>query len=373
MPSLPAGAHPPTADKRRIFGRAAFRQTPTPPSFDHKLQVLQTVNDKTDRIYTRVLTTGSQLARRAVTNEELARELASRGVETNDEWIRSRTGIECRSIAGKDETTLSLALDAAREALTRGAIDPQTIDLIIVATTTPDGVFPSMACRLQNALGIKGCAAFDVQAVCAGFVYAMSVADGLIRTGGYKRALVVGAEVLSRLLDWNDRTTCVLFGDGAGAVVIEASRREGILAHRMHADGSFGVDTLACDARIEGGAVTGSPFISMNGRQVFKLAVSSLTESFVEVCAMAGVAPADVDVWVPHQANIRIIGMIAEKLGIPEEKTVVTVNRHGNTSAASVPLALDAAVRAGRIREGDTVMLQGVGAGMTWGSVLLRW
>lgn len=326
-----------------------------------------------NRVYTRVLSTGSKLAERAVTNDELARELAGRGVETNDEWIRTRTGIGCRHIAGQGETSLSLALAAAEDALARASIDPETIDLIIVATTTPDGVFPSMACRLQNALGIKGCAAFDVQAVCAGFVYAMSVADGLIRTGGYKRALVVGAEVLSRLLDWNDRTTCVLFGDGAGAVVIEASEREGILAHRMHADGSFGVETLACDARIEQGAVVGAPFIRMNGRQVFKLAVSSLSESFEEVCAMAGMTAADVDVWVPHQANIRIIEMIAEKLGIAKEKTVVTVNMHGNTSAASVPLALDWAVKNGRIREGDTVMLQGVGAGMTWGSVLLKW
>lgn len=331
------------------------------------------MTDCSNRIYTRVLTTGSTLAERAVSNDQLAAELAERGVQTNDEWIRTRTGIECRHIASKAETTLSLALKATHDALERGAIDPQTIDLIIVATTTPDGVFPSMACRLQHALGIKGCAAFDVQAVCAGFVYAMSVADGLIRTGGYKRALVVGAEVLSRLLDWNDRSTCVLFGDGAGAVVIEASEREGILAHRMHADGSFGVDTLSCDARIEQGCVAGSPFIRMNGRQVFKLAVSSLSESFVEVCSMAGIEPDKVDVWVPHQANIRIIEMIAEKLGIPKEKTVETVQMHGNTSAASVPLALDWAVKHGRIREGDTVMLQGVGAGMTWGSVLLKW
>lgn len=325
------------------------------------------------RIYTRVLTTGSALAKRAVTNQDLAQELAARGVQTSDEWIRTRTGIGCRHIASEGECTLSLALQASRDALERGGIDAQTIDLIIVATTTPDGVFPSMACRLQNALGINGCAAFDVQAVCAGFVYAMSVADGLIRTGGYKRALVVGAEVLSRLLDWNDRSTCVLFGDGAGAVVIEASEREGILAHRMHADGSFGVDTLACDARIECGAVAGHPYISMNGRQVFKLAVSSLSESFVEVCSMAGIKPDGVDVWVPHQANIRIIEMIAEKLGIPKEKTVETVQMHGNTSAASVPLALDWAVKNNRIRSGDTVMLQGVGAGMTWGSVLLKW
>ena len=262
------------------------------------------MTDCTKRIYTRVLTTGSKLADRVVTNDDLARALAERGIETSDEWIRTRTGIGCRHIASEGQTTLSLAVDATRDALTRGNIDPQTIDLIIVATTTPDGLFPSMACRLQNALGIKGCAAFDVQAVCAGFVYAMSVADGLIRTGGYKRALVVGAEVLSRLLDWNDRTTCVLFGDGAGAVVIEACEREGILAHRMHADGSFGVDTLACDARIENGKIAGDPFIQMNGRQVFKLAVSSLSESFVEVCGMAGIAPSEVDVWEIGRAHV---------------------------------------------------------------------
>lgn len=326
-----------------------------------------------ERLFTRVIATGSALPEKAVTNDELARELAERGVETNDEWIRTRTGICQRYIADKSLTTLDLAHQAANTALTDAAIDPQTIDLIIVATTTPDGVFPSMACRLQERLGIVGCAAFDVQAVCAGFVYAMSVADGLIRTGGYKRALVVGAEVLSRLLDWNDRTTCVLFGDGAGAVVIEASSDEGILAHRMHADGTFGVNTLACDARLQGGAVVGHPFITMNGQQVFKLAVSSLTASFKEVCEMAGIAPTDVDVWVPHQANVRIIEMIAAKLKLSKEKTVVTVNLHGNTSAASVPLALDWAVRHGRIQKGNTVMLQGVGAGMTWGSILLKW
>ena len=326
----------------------------------------------TDRIYTRVVGTGSALPPKVVTNDELAQELALRGVQTSDEWIRSRTGI-CQRYIAQNMTTLDLALAASRQALQRAGLAAGDIDLIIVATTTPDGIFPSMACRLQAALGIKGCAAFDVQAVCAGYVYAMSVADGLVRTGGYKRALVVGAEVLSRLLDWNDRSTCVLFGDGAGAVVIEASSEEGILAHRMHADGNFGVETLACDARIEGNAVVGRGFISMNGQQVFKLAVSSLTESFNEVCGMAGIAPSDVDVWVPHQANIRIIEMIAHRLGLSKEKTVVTVNLHGNTSAASVPLALDYAVTTGRIARGNTVMLQGVGAGMAWGSVLLRW
>lgn len=322
---------------------------------------------------TRVLATGSALPSVTMSNDELAQKLARDGIETSDEWIRTRTGICERHLAGPGETTLSLAVRAARNALEKGGIDPAGIDLVIVATTTPDGVFPSMACRLSAELGITGSAAFDVQAVCAGFVYAMSVADGLIRTGGYRRALIVGAEVLSRVLDWKDRTTCVLFGDGAGAVVLEASREPGILAHRMHADGNFGVDTLALDARIEQNRVVGHGFIRMNGQQVFKLAVKSLAESCEEVCAMAGLSPKDVDVWVPHQANVRIIEMIARKLGIAPEKTVITVDRHGNTSAASVPLALDKALAAGRIRTGDTVLLQGVGAGMAWGSVLLRW
>lgn len=323
--------------------------------------------------FTRVIATGSALPEQVVTNEQLARRLAKNGIETSDEWIRTRTGIGQRYIAGDEETTLRLATQASLRALNDARIDVNSIDLIIVATTTPDGVFPSMACRLQAELGIVGCAAFDVQAVCAGFVYAMSVADGLVRTGGYKRALVVGAEVLSRILDWQDRTTCVLFGDGAGAVVIEASDEPGILAHRMHADGRFGVDTLALDARIENNRVVGDGCIRMNGQQVFKLAVASLSQSCEEVCAMAGLTPTDVDVWVPHQANIRIIEMIAKKLGIAPEKTVVTVHLHGNTSAASVPLALDHGVRSGRIRKGDTVLLQGVGAGMAWGSLLLKW
>ena len=325
------------------------------------------------RAYTRVIGTGSALPAKAVSNNELAERLAQRGVETNDEWIRSRTGIEQRYLAEPGLTCLELARRASVSALEDSGINPSTIDLIIVATTTPDGVFPSMACRLQAALGIVGCAAFDVQAVCAGFVYAMSVADGLVRTGGYKRALVVGAEILSRVLDWDDRTTCVLFGDGAGAVVIEASDRPGILAHRMHADGNFGLDTLALNARIEQNQVVGDGFIRMNGQQVFKLAVSSLAASCGEVGEMAGLKPADVDVWVPHQANVRIIEMIGRKVGIDRDKTVVTVNQHGNTSAASVPLALDWSVRHGLIRSDQTVLLQGVGAGMTWGSVLLRW
>jgi 3-oxoacyl-[acyl-carrier-protein] synthase-3 len=328
---------------------------------------------KKKNAYTRVIATGSALPEKAVSNDSLAAQLAVKGVQTSDEWISSRTGIRSRYLAEPGLTVLELARRASLKALESGGIDPSSIDLIIVATTTADCVFPSTACALQAALGIKGCAAFDVQAVCSGFVYGMSVADGLIRTGGYRRALVVGSEIFSRIVDWTDRTTCVLFGDGAGAIVLEASGEPGILSHRMHADGTFGHDTLSLAARIEQGAVVGHPFVRMNGRQVFRLAVESLADSASEVCAMAGIRPEDVDVWVPHQANVRIIEMIAKKLGFAAERTVITVDHHGNTSAASVPLALDEAVRSGRIRTGDTVLLQGVGAGMTWGSVLLKW
>ncbi len=324
-------------------------------------------------LYSRILAAGKALPARYVTNDELARELARDGIETSDEWIRTRTGIEGRYIAEAGLTTLELARRASVEALQKAGVAACGIDLIVVATTTPDMVFPSTACRLQAALGAAGCAAFDVQAVCSGFVYALSVADGLIRTGGYRRALVVGAEILSRVVDWKDRATCVLFGDGAGAVVLEASDAPGILSHRMHADGTFGEETLSLPARLEGGVAAGRGFIHMNGRQVFKLAVSSLTDSAEEVCGAAGLKPEDVDVWVPHQANSRIIRMIAEKLAIPEEKTVMTVAHHGNTSAASVPLALSEALESGRIKAGDTVLLQGVGAGMTWGSLLVKW
>ena len=324
-------------------------------------------------VYSRITGTGSALPVKSVTNDELARELALKGIETNDEWIRTRTGICARRIASGTETTTTLAVAAAKNALTAAGAAADTVDLIIVATTTPDAVFPSTACRVQAALGCRGSAAFDVQAVCSGFVYALGTADGLIRAGSYKRALVIGAEILSRVVNWEDRSTCVLFGDGAAAVVLEASDAPGILAHRMHADGTFGADTLGLDAHIAGGAVTGNPYIRMNGQQVFKLAVSSLAVSAQEVCAMAGLKSADITVWVPHQANSRIISMVGEKLGIPLEKTVLTVAHHGNTSAASVPLALDEAVKAGRVKSGDTVLLQGVGAGMTWGSVLVRW
>ncbi len=324
-------------------------------------------------LYSRILAAGRALPARYVTNDELAAELARDGIETSDEWIRTRTGIEGRYIAEEGLTTLELARRASVEALQRAGVAADTVDLIVVATTTPDMVFPSTACRLQAALGAAGCAAFDVQAVCSGFVYALSVADGLIRTGAYRRALVVGAEILSRVVDWKDRSTCVLFGDGAGAVVLEVSDKPGILSHRMHADGSFGEATLSLPARLDHNAVVGTGYIHMNGQQVFKLAVSSLTESAREVCAAAGMTPDAVDVWVPHQANSRIIRMIADKLNVPEEKTVMTVAHHGNTSAASVPLALSEALETNRIRTDDTVLLQGVGAGMTWGSLLLKW
>lgn len=325
------------------------------------------------RIYSRVIATGSALPPRLVTNEELAQELAHKGIETSDEWIRSRTGIEQRYLAGPDLTNLELSRQAAQKALTDFGIDAQSIDLVVFATTTPDGVFPSMACRLAAALGIPSPAAFDVQAVCTGFICALSTADAMLRTGAYRRALVVGSEIFSRILDWQDRSTCVLFGDGAGAVILEAGDKPGILAHKMHSDGTKGTDVLALDARIDHGTIVGHPFITMEGRAVFKLAVSALHDSYMEVCRMAGVDPQSIALWVPHQANIRIIEMIGRKLGLPRDRWMISVNEHGNTSAASVPLALDEAVRNDRVKPHDLVVLQGVGGGMTWGSVLLEW
>ena len=325
------------------------------------------------RIYTRVIATGSALPSHVVTNEELSRELAQRGIETSDEWIRTRTGIEKRYLAEPGLTNLELARRASHQALTDAGIAPESIDLVVFATTTPDGVFPSMACRLAAALGLTTPAAFDVQAVCTGFVCALSVADSMIRTGAYKRALVVGSEVFSRVLDWQDRATCVLFGDGAGALVLEASETPGILAHKMHSDGTKGVDVLALDARIDSGKIVGHPYITMEGRAVFKIAVSAMHDSYMEVCEMAHVDPASVALWIPHQANIRIIEMIGRKIGLPRERWMITVNAHGNTSAASIPLAVDEAARAGRLHTGDLVVLQGVGGGMTWGRTLLQW
>lgn len=326
-------------------------------------------------MYSRIAGTGSALPIARVTNDDLAARLAADGIETNDEWIRTRTGIEARRFAdpAAGETTTSLAIAAGRAALERAGFRPESVDLIIVATTTPDMVFPSTAAHVQAALGCTGCAAFDVQAVCAGFIYALNAADAMLRAGPYRRALVIGSEVMSRIIDFNDRSTCVLFGDGAGAVAMESSDAPGILAARMYADGRHDEKVLGLTARLEGGVVAGSPYLSMDGRQVFKLAVEGLVASAEEVSRLAGVSPADVKLFVPHQANLRIMTMVARRLGISDEAMVRTVGEHGNTSAASVPLALDAAVRAGRVAPGDLVLLQAVGAGMAWGSAILKW
>ncbi|MBA2674234.1 beta-ketoacyl-ACP synthase III [Ramlibacter sp.] len=320
--------------------------------------------------YSRITGTGSYLPPRRVTNAELATELAGRGVETSDTWIVERTGIRARHFAAPEVTSSDLALHACRHALEAAGRTPQEIDLIIVATSTPDMVFPSSACILQHKLGIAGCAAFDLQAVCTGFVYAITVADAMIRSGTATRALVVGAEVFSRILDFSDRSTCVLFGDGAGAVVLEASDTPGILASDLHADGSQ-VGILCVPGTVSGGKVLGDPFLKMDGQAVFKLAVGVLESAARTTLAKAGRTEADIDWLIPHQANIRIMQGTAKRLKLPMHKLVVTVDQHGNTSAASVPLALDAAVRGGQIRKGDTLMLEGVGGGFTWGAVLL--
>ncbi len=323
------------------------------------------------RRYSRITGTGSFLPPRRVTNAELAEELAGRGVETSDQWIVERTGIRARHFAAPDVTSSDLGAEAARRALEAAGRAPADIDLIIVATSTPDMVFPSAACILQNKLGITGCPAFDVQAVCSGFVYALTVADAMIQNGTASRALVIGAEVFSRILDFNDRTTCVLFGDGAGAVVIEASETPGILATDLHADGRH-VGILCVPGHVSGGNVLGDPLLKMDGQAVFKLAVGVLEDAARATLAKANMTDADIDWLIPHQANIRIMQSTAKKLKLPLEKLVVTVDQHGNTSAASIPLALDEAVRSGRIKQGDTLMLEGVGGGFTWGAVLLN-
>jgi 3-oxoacyl-[acyl-carrier-protein] synthase-3 len=320
--------------------------------------------------YSRITGTGSDLPPRRVTNADLAAELAARGVETSDEWIVERTGIRARHFAAPDVTSSDLGAAAARRALEAAGIAAGEIDLIIVATSTPDMVFPSAACILQHKLGIAGCAAFDVQAVCSGFVYALTVADAMIRTGSASKALVIGAEVFSRILDFSDRTTCVLFGDGAGAVVLEASDTPGILASDLHADGKH-VGILCVPGTVSGGHVLGDPLLKMDGQAVFKLAVGVLEEAARATLAKAGKTEADIDWLIPHQANIRIMQSTARKLKMSFDKVIVTVDQHGNTSAASIPLALDAAVRSGKIRKGDTLMLEGVGGGFTWGAVLL--
>ncbi len=320
--------------------------------------------------YSRITGTGSYLPPRRVTNADLVAQLAERGVETSDEWIVERTGIRARHFADPDVACSDLGLHAARNALEAAALQAQDIDLIIVATSTPDMVFPSTAAILQHKLGANGCAAFDVQAVCSGFVYALTVADAMIRAGAASRALVVGSEIFSRLLDFNDRTTCVLFGDGAGAVVLEASDTPGILASDIHADGKH-VGILCVPGHVNGGQVMGDPVLKMDGQAVFKLAVGVLESAAKAVLQKANRTEADIDWLIPHQANIRIMQGTARKLKLSMDKVVVTVHQHGNTSAASIPLALDTAVRAGQVKTGQTLLLEGVGGGFTWGAVLL--
>lgn len=325
-------------------------------------------NRSASLIHARITGTGSYLPGAAVSNDDLR----ARGIDTTDEWIVERTGIRARHLAAEGVTSSDLALEACRRALEAARRLPDEVDLIVYATSTPDFIFPSSAAILQHKLGIKnGGAAFDVQAVCTGFVYALTVAEKFIRSGSHKCALVVGAEVFSRILNWEDRGTCVLFGDGAGAVVLEASEQPGILASALHADGSYS-DILSVPGQVGYGKVIGSPFLQMDGKAVFKFAVKVLSETAFEVLDAAGMSTADIDWLIPHQANIRILQATAKKLEISEDKVVVSVDRHGNTSAASVPLALDRAVRGGKIKPGDTLLLEGVGGGFTWGAVLLR-
>jgi 3-oxoacyl-[acyl-carrier-protein] synthase III len=349
------------------------------------------------QVYSRITGTGSYLPANKLTNAALAAQLAEDGIETSDEWIVERTGIRNRYFAAADESASDLALHACVKALEAAGKRAGDVDLIIVATSTPDMVFPSTAAILQHKLGqydeqkevlartdalqsatkniadkkIAGCPAFDVQAVCSGFVYALTVADAMIKTGAAKCALVVGSEVFSRILDFKDRTTCVLFGDGAGAVVLEASAEPGILATELHADGKH-VGVLCTPGTVSGGQIMGDPLLKMDGQAVFKLAVSVLADVARSVLAKANKTEADIDWLIPHQANIRIMLGTAKKLKLSEDKVIVTVHDHGNTSAASIPLALDHGVRSGQIQKGQTLMLEGVGGGFTWGAVLLE-
>ncbi|MEA3276955.1 MAG: beta-ketoacyl-ACP synthase III [Pseudomonadota bacterium] len=318
-------------------------------------------------LHSRISGTGSFLPEKALTNKDL-----EQIVDTSDEWIRERTGIRKRHIVVDGESCSGLAEKAARRALEAAQLEPTDLDLIVVATTTPDQVFPSTACLLQQRLGVHGCPAFDVQAVCTGFVYALAVADKFVRTGSARRALVVGAETLSRIVNWQDRSTCVLFGDGAGAVVLEPSDEPGIISTHLHADGAY-KDLLQVPRGIGSGACDGDPYMEMRGNEVFKMAVTTLGRIVDETLEANAMQKSDIDWLIPHQANIRIIQATARKLDLPMDQVVVTVGEHGNTSAASIPLALDTAVRDGRIRSGETLLMEAFGGGFTWGSVLLRY
>lgn len=325
-------------------------------------------------MYSKIVGTGSYLPAERVTNDELVAQLAAKGIETSDEWIVSRSGISARHYAAVDQHSSDLAVEAARKALEMAGKTPDGVDLVLVASSTPDfyGSFPSTACIVQRKLGIhNGGAAFDVQAVCSGFVYAVSVADAFIKSGAHKNVLVIGTEVFSRLLNFEDRSTCVLFGDGAGAVLLTASSEPGILAARLHADGRYS-NILSVPGNLAGGAIAGSGFLYMDGPAVFKVAVSVLEQVAHEALAHAQMTTDQIDWLIPHQANIRIMNSTAKKLDLPLDKMVVTVNQHGNTSAASIPLALDIAVRDGRIKPGHNVMMEGVGGGFTWGAILTR-
>jgi len=322
--------------------------------------------------YSRITGTGSYLPPHRLTNAELVAELATKGVETSDEWIVERTGIRARHFAAPDVSSSDLATEAARSAMQAAGVQASDVDLIIVATSTPDMVFPSVACIVQNKLGIAGCPAFDVQAVCCGFIYALTVADAMIKSGLASKALVIGAEVFSRILDFSDRTTCVLFGDGAGAVVLQASETPGILASDLHADGTH-AGILCVPGHVCGGQVLGSPLLKMDGPAVFKLAVGMLEGTARAALAKANLIESDIDWMIPHQANIRIMQSTTRRLKMPMEKMIVTVDQHGNTSAASIPLALDVSVRSGKVKKGDTLMLEAVGGGFTWGAVILNY
>lgn len=324
-------------------------------------------------VFSKITGTGSYLPPRRVTNQDLTEELAAKGIETSDEWIFSRSGIKARHFVDPGVCASDLAVIAAQRALEQAGLQADQIDLIILATSTPDhlGGFPSTACIVQKKLGLSRAAAFDLQAVCSGFIYAVSVADAMIKSGSHKNVLVIGAEVFSRIMDFSDRGTCVLFGDGAGAVVLSASSEPGVLVSRIHADGNY-ANILCVPGRAAGGVVEGSAFVHMDGPAVFKLAVSVLDKVAREVLEAAGLTVDDLDWLVPHQANIRIMQGTAKKLHLPAEKVIVTVDQHGNTSAASIPMALDCGVRDGRIKAGQTILIEGVGGGFTWGAAIIR-